>query len=543
MNLMAENGGGGGGGGAGGGGGGVVRGGKAAVPGPGTLPRPTITLPPRSSFESLFHGGAGGASEVSPGPLTLVSSFFAEESESDCCSFTQLLVGAINSPVAAAKRTVASSGEQGKEAEKRSGGREAESGGGLVRLGQSRPPGLAISQPQMFTVPLGLSPAGLLDSPAFLSSGLGNFAMSHQEALAQVTAQAAESQFRMQSEAEFPSSFLAATTSSSSQQPILETPTIKPTYAAEESADGSQSDRRLESNTAIVNNNAHDGYNWRKYGQKVVKGSEYPRSYYKCTHPKCPVKKKVECSVDGQVTEIIYKGQHNHQRPTPNKRAKEANSFPSGLNEMNESLDNPKPGSLPHHGHFSKRNDITAAPISRRDQESDHGTPEQLSGSSDGEEGAEIRTDEGDDDDERDPKRRNMAASSHRTLNEPRIIVQTTSEVDLLDDGYRWRKYGQKVVKGNPNPRSYYKCTYAGCNVRKHIERSPTDPKAVITSYEGKHNHDIPAARNSSHNTVSVGTASSNAVSDQASLASSNFRNQHRRPVAVLQLKEEHENT
>ncbi|URD98100.1 WRKY transcription factor [Musa troglodytarum] len=538
MNLMAENGGGGGG---GAGGGGVVRVGKAAVAGPGTLTRPTITLPSFSSFESLFHGGAGGASEVSPGPLTLVSSFLAEESESDCCSFTQLLVGAINSPVAAAKRTIASSGEQGMEAEKRSSGRKAESGGGLVRLGQSPPPGLAISQPQMFTVPPGLSPAGLLDSPAFLSSGLGNFATSHQEALAQVTAQAAQSQFRMQSEAEFPASFLAATTSSS-QQPIPEIPTIKPTYTAEESVEGSQSAQRLESNTAIVDRNAHDGYNWRKYGQKAVKGSEYPRSYYKCTHPKCPVKKKVECSVDGQVTEIIYKGQHNHQCPIPNKRTKEANSFPGGLNGMNENIDNPKPGSLPCHGHFGKRNDITAAPISRRDQESDHGKPEQLSGSSDSEEGAEIRTDEGDVD-ERDPKRRNMPASSHRTLSEPRIIVQTTSEVDLLDDGYRWRKYGQKVVKGNPNPRSYYKCTYAGCNVRKHIERSPTDTKAVITSYEGKHNHDIPAARNSSHNTVSVGTASSNAVSDQASLASSNFRNQHQRPVAILQLKEEHENT
>lgn len=38
-------------------------------------------------------------------------------------------------------------------------------------------------------------------------------------------------------------------------------------------------------------------------------------------------------------------------------------------------------------------------------------------------------------------------------MREPRIVVQTTSEIDILDDGYRWRKYGQKVVKGNPNPR------------------------------------------------------------------------------------------
>lgn len=41
-----------------------------------------------------------------------------------------------------------------------------------------------------------------------------------------------------------------------------------------------------------------------------------------------------------------------------------------------------------------------------------------------------------------------------RAIREPRVVVQTTSEVDILEDGYRWRKYGQKVVKGNPNPRS-----------------------------------------------------------------------------------------
>lgn len=38
-------------------------------------------------------------------------------------------------------------------------------------------------------------------------------------------------------------------------------------------------------------------------------------------------------------------------------------------------------------------------------------------------------------------------------MKEPRIVVQTMSEIDILDDGYRWRKYGQKVVKGNHNPR------------------------------------------------------------------------------------------
>lgn len=35
--------------------------------------------------------------------------------------------------------------------------------------------------------------------------------------------------------------------------------------------------------------------------------------------------------------------------------------------------------------------------------------------------------------------------------------------------------------------------------MRKHVERASHDLKAVITTYEGKHNHDVPAAKNSSH--------------------------------------------
>ena len=38
---------------------------------------------------------------------------------------------------------------------------------------------------------------------------------------------------------------------------------------------------------------------------------------------------------------------------------------------------------------------------------------------------------------------------------EPRVSFMTKSEVDHLEDGYRWRKYGQKAVKNSPYPRYF----------------------------------------------------------------------------------------
>ncbi|KAG2717620.1 hypothetical protein I3760_03G184000 [Carya illinoinensis] len=76
---------------------------------------------------------------------------------------------------------------------------------------------------------------------------------------------------------------------------------------------------------------------------------------------------------------------------------------------------------------------------------------------------------------------------------EPRVAFLTKSEIDHLEDGYRWRKYGQKAVKNSPYPRSYYRCTSPKCIVKKRVERSFQDPSTVITTYEGQHNHHCPA--------------------------------------------------
>ncbi|KAM5568700.1 putative WRKY transcription factor 48 [Rosa sericea] len=85
------------------------------------------------------------------------------------------------------------------------------------------------------------------------------------------------------------------------------------------------------------------------------------------------------------------------------------------------------------------------------------------------------------------PKKKNQ-----KRQREPRFAFMTKSEVDNLDDGYRWRKYGQKAVKNSPYPRSYYRCTTAGCGVKKRVERSSDDPSIVVTTYEGQHTHPSP---------------------------------------------------
>ncbi|KAI4314117.1 hypothetical protein L6164_027053 [Bauhinia variegata] len=491
------------------------------------LPRPTISLPSRTSMESLFNGGlpAGGGFGFSPGPMTLVSSFFSDND--DYKSFSQLLAGAMPSPVANSVE------------------------GGSFK--QNRPSGLAIVHSPMFTVPPGLSPPGFLDSPGLFSPTQAPFGMTHQQALVQVTAQAVQAQSNVHMQAERPSSVSAApatsllqvpssTSHTSSAQQLMPLSMPESGAALKESHDYSHSDeQKLHSSSLNVDKPAEDGYNWRKYGQKQVKGSEFPRSYYKCTHPNCPVKKKVERSLDGHVTAIIYKGQHNHQPPQSKKRAKDAaasnenSSLQGNLDATYQVLS----GSL--------KDGITFHSMATMELESSQATAENLSGS-DIEEVGDQETEVEEKNDEPDPKRRNTevtvpeTASSHSAVTESKIIVQTTSEVDLLDDGYRWRKYGQKVVKGNPYPRSYYKCTTPGCNVRKHVERASTDPKAVITTYEGKHNHNVPAAKTNSH-TLANNTASQikphNAVTQNHGSSTRDLGSNDHQPVARLRLKEE----
>lgn len=213
----------------------------------------------------------------------------------------------------------------------------------------------------------------------------GSFGISHQQALAQVTAQALQ----------------AAQAHGSSHLPAEQSPALPPPAS---SSVGTGTARPAAVATA-------DGYNWRKYGQKKVKCSEFPRSYYKCTHPNCQVKKKVEKSLDGQVVEITYKGQHSHPLPSSGKRpragAAAAAAPPGGGGAPEGSSPPPSDPTEAEEGNLDGEDEPVGSGEASRSRSEGGQIVEQLSGLSDVEDmdEAEVRTGRGKDP-RQDPKRR-----------------------------------------------------------------------------------------------------------------------------------------
>ncbi|XP_055822918.1 probable WRKY transcription factor 32 [Solanum dulcamara] len=251
------------------------------------------------------------------------------------------------------------------------------------------------------------------------------------------------------------------------------------------------SDAKVLPLVPVLKTPTRDGYNWRKYGQKQVKSPQGSRSYYRCTHSECCAK-KIECSDHtNRVMEIIYRSQHTHD-PSPRVNcSRESKSAVLSLPTNGKSI-------IAHPNRNS--HETVASSLKENLQESLPITEpaNQNSGGSDTGTEITIKEEHRDEPEQKKRSRKNDASCSESVSKpgkKPKLVVHAACDVGISSDGYRWRKYGQKMVKGNPHPRNYYRCISAGCPVRKHIERVVDTTSELTITYKGVHDHDMPVPK------------------------------------------------
>ncbi|KAJ9162984.1 hypothetical protein P3X46_022709 [Hevea brasiliensis] len=287
--------------------------------------------------------------------------------------------------------------------------------------------------------------------------------VSHAKVLGSATTQGAGAQIQNELQSSICSTSLSELSPTSVTQPIssasgptLPEPRLSPSKAynaSTQEADRQNSSDLKSLSAPIVKTRIPDAYNWRKYGQKQVKSPKGSRSYYRCTYSDCCAK-KIECSDhSGHVIEIVNKGTHSHDPPQKNNYKRESKVALSSRPILSNSL-------MEHSISILKDSDQATLP-----KECMQETPmipdkkRQSSSGSNWNGRIQIKEEHVC---EPEPKRRvkkeNLECSGTllKPGKKPKFVVHAGADVGVSSDGYRWRKYGQKMVKGNPHPRCMF---------------------------------------------------------------------------------------
>ncbi|KAJ3684226.1 hypothetical protein LUZ61_013390 [Rhynchospora tenuis] len=110
-------------------------------------------------------------------------------------------------------------------------------------------------------------------------------------------------------------------------------------YNSDQRSENGRGKRRRVGESSWINNTSmpyDDGYQWRKYGDKKISGSDFPRSYFRCTYKEqgCQAKKLVQQTtnkLDMPLFQVTYTNKHtcNFHNTTPLSSSPQPSPFGS----------------------------------------------------------------------------------------------------------------------------------------------------------------------------------------------------------------------